>query len=351
MHFESRQRFSDNPLNWSFRIGRLFDIDVRIHIAFLLCAVLLVWMQMPSREAGVAAPPLSRMLVQAFGLYAIMFFIVLVHEFGHCFGARHTGGSADEILLWPLGGLAYTQPPHTARAHMITTVAGPMVNVGFCVLTAIVLMVWVGSFGAVPWNPFHMGPLDPTLSLNTVQIWTMRFFSISYIILLFNLLPIFPFDGGRIVQAALWPKLGYERSMLIATTTGMVGAALLGAVGLFTGASWLLLMLAVFGYLTCWQTRRAILMGGMDGMGAGGGLESEFAASLRDDPEPRPSFWERRRQKREERRIKLKEIEEVMRREDLDAVLAKISEQGMSALSPKEKRLLDEETKRQQNTT
>ncbi|MCH7765652.1 MAG: M50 family metallopeptidase [Acidobacteria bacterium] len=56
---------------------------------------------------------------------AILFVVVLVHEFGHCFGARYTGGEADEILIWPLGGLAYASPPHNAKAHMITTVAGP----------------------------------------------------------------------------------------------------------------------------------------------------------------------------------------------------------------------------------
>ena len=340
------RKFLDNPLGWSFRVGRLFDIDIRVHIAFVLCAVILVWMQMPKQGEN-SSFSVGTALVTALGTYAIMFFIVLVHEFGHCFGSRKSGGEADQILLWPLGGLAYTSPAPSPRSHMITVLAGPMVNVIFCIVVGLLLMLWLGSLGAVPLNPFSVLPTDQTVwpTLTSTQIWVLRFFSISYIILLFNLLPIFPFDGGRILQVALWPRLGYVRSMEIATGVGIFGAIGLGLFGLFTGQSWLLLMLAVFGGFTCWQTRQQLAWS--DPMAGLGG--SEFAASLRDDPEPEPGYFERRKARQQEQKAIRVQIEEDQRLAAVDAVLRKVSQDGIDSLTPPERRILEAETRRRQS--
>jgi Zn-dependent protease len=345
----------DNPINWSFKVGRLFGIDIRVHIAFVICAVVLLWMEMPGpgEEGG---RPFGRILVDAIGVYALLFAIVLLHEFGHCFGARYTGGDADEILLWPLGGLAYASPPHNAAAHMITTVAGPAVNVFLCMICTIVLVVWTGSLGAVPWNPLHpTTPVDVSvlLSASTPQIWVMRFFGISYFILLINLLPIFPFDGGRIVQAWLWPRKGYRASMAIATGTGMVGAILVGLFALFTEQSWLLLMIAVFGYMTCWQTRRMLKEEGAFGVGEFGYDFSKGYTTFDQDEDRKrkPGFFERRRA----RKAALKADRERKRREEhertVEAILRKISESGIDSLTARERRILEEETERRRTVS
>ncbi len=346
----------DNPINWSFGVGRLFDINIRIHIAFVICAVVLVWMEIPKPDSHVHWS-LGGVLVDALGTYALLFFIVLVHEFGHCFGARYTGGEADEVLLWPLGGLAYASPPHNARAHMITTVAGPLVNVFLCMICSVVLVVWTGSLGAVPWNPLH-----PTVAVNesvqmaatTPQIWVMRFFGISYFLLLINLLPIFPFDGGRIVQAWLWPKKGYRTSMEIATGTGMVGAILVGLFGLFTEQSWLLMMIAVFGYLTCWQTRRMLREQadfGMSDFGYDfsqgyGGFDREEAPKRRG-----PGFFARRRGRREAQKAERERKRREEHEKAVEEILGKISEGGLESLTPRERRILQDETQRQRTVS
>lgn len=339
----------DNPVNWSFKIGRLFGIDVRVHVAFVICAFVLLAMEMP-KGADAGTVPITRTLVRALGGYAILFVIVLLHEFGHCFGARYTGGEADEILIWPLGGLAYTHPPHTPSAHMVTTAAGPSVNVIICAICSAIIVLGTGRLGAVPWNPLHpMWPAVAGIIPTEAQLWVMRVFGISYLLLLFNLLPIFPFDGGRLLQAYLWPRTGYGRSMELATATGMIGAIAVGIFGLFIEESMLLLMIAGFGYLTCWQTRRVLREQGAyglseAGMGFGGG---EF--DMHDDPERQPGFFERRRI----RRAQAREARERRQREQIEqaveAILRKVSEQGVHSLTPRERRTLEEETKRRQS--
>lgn len=344
----SYDRPLDNPINWSFRVGRLFAIDLRVHIAFVLCAVIMVWMEIPDKEAGTNWS-LIDVLGRSLGTYAILFGIVLLHEFGHCFGARYTGGEADEILMWPLGGLASVNPPHTPKAHMITTVAGPMVNVIICAMCSVALTLWFGSLGAVPWNPLHpFTPISVTSFPTLGQIWLLRVYGLSYFLLLVNLLPVFPFDGGRIVQAWLWPKKGYRRSMEIATGTGMVGAILIALFGIFCNQAWLILMIAGFGYLTCYQTRRMLREHG-EVAGAGFGTFSEGYDFLgdHDEEERKPGFFERRCIRRAERKAARERRKRIDHEQAVEAVLRKVSESGLASLSPREKRILEEETQRQ----
>lgn len=348
-----RQRALDNPINWSFRIGRLFDIDIRVHIAFVLCAFVLVWMERPEPGSS-SSVAWSQVLVDALGVYALLFLIVLLHEFGHCFGARHTGGEAEEILLWPLGGLASVNPPHNAGAHFITAFAGPLVNVVICLICSVVLVAWIGRVGAVPWNPIHpMWPVDPAVFPTTAQLWVMRCFGISYFLLLINLLPVFPFDGGRLLQAWLWPKKGYRASMELATGTGMVGAILIGLVGLFLEESWLLLMIAVFGYVTCWQTRRMIREHGDTAlMGLGGEFGEGYTFWNQDEAETRrPGFFERRRRKRAARIAERDRLRQEEHEAAVERILKKVSESGLSSLTASERRILAEETQRRRELT
>lgn len=344
-----RDRALDNPINWSFRVGRMFDITIRVHIAFLLCAVVLVWMEMSGAD-GRTGPSIGRALIDALGTYALLFLIVLLHEFGHCFGARFTGGEADEILLWPLGGLASVNPPHNAGAHMITTVAGPSVNVVICAVCSAILVLWTGSLGGVPWNPLHpMLPADRSLlaTVTEPQIWLMRFFGLSYFLLLVNLLPIFPFDGGRIVQAWLWPKKGYVASMEFATGTGMIAALAIGLFGLFLEQSWLLMMIAVFGYMTCWQTRRMIKEQGAYGLNEFG---SEFSrgysfGSYDESAEKKPGFLERRRLRRAARKAEAERRRRADHESEVERILGKVARTGLDSLTARERRTLEQETR------
>lgn len=334
----------DNPINWSFRIGRLFDIEIRLHVLFVACAIVLVAMQRAG-DKEIGDIPFTTSLVHALGAYAILFAIVLLHEFGHCFGARHTGGEADEILIWPLGGLASTNPPNTPAAHMLTTVAGPLVNVIICAICSVILTIWMGSLGGVPWNPLHpFWPVDGSLPVSTAQFWLMVVFGLSYLLLLFNLLPIFPFDGGRILQTYLWPRKGYVRSMEIATWTGMIGAIVIGLFGLLVDKSNLMLMVAVFGYITCMQQRRIIRDQAAYGMSEFG-FDSGFE-NFHEPAERRPGRFERWRMKRAERKAERERQERAAHEAAVEEILKKVSQEGLRSLTAHERRILEEETKR-----
>src|SRR5712692_4399243 len=124
-----------DPFTWSVPLGHLFGITIRVHVLFPLVAVGLILREAFPRE-GVSLPGLW---LEACMLMAVLFVSVLLHEFGHCFGARMVDGDAHEILLWPLGGLAAIEVPHTPRANFVTALAGPLVNVLFFVASGLVL--------------------------------------------------------------------------------------------------------------------------------------------------------------------------------------------------------------------
>lgn len=339
----------DNPINWSFRVGRVFGITVKVHIAFIIAALVMISMELP-RDAVSAPISAARIVLYGLGTYVLLFAVVLFHEFGHCAGARYSGGDADEILIWPLGGLAFTQPANNPTSHMITTLAGPSVNVVLCAITSFALVLWTGQLGAVPWNPFHpFLPIDP-LTIQTVgQEWLVRAFGVSYLLLLFNMLPVFPFDGGRVLQAYLWPRRGYRESMLIATGVGMVGAIVVGVVGLFTHQSWLLLMVAVFGYFECWNTRRALREQAEYDGGEFGYDFSRGYDSL-EESHPRrarkPGWIERWKAKRAAEKARLEREKEEAHERAVEEILLKISSSGLHSLTSAERRVLEEETRR-----
>src|SRR6185369_4704585 len=132
-----------------------------------------------------------------------------MHEFGHSLACRSVGGQADQIVLWPLGGVAYVAPPPRPGATLWSIAAGPLVNVVLLPILT-VLRVLSRSLGWAESMP------DAHALLRAVWL-------INLVLLLFNLLPIYPLDGGQILRSLLWFVLGRARSLLVATILGFVG--------------------------------------------------------------------------------------------------------------------------------
>jgi len=178
--------------------------------------------------------------------YLAIFVIVLMHEYGHALACRQVGGTANRIVLWPLGGVAYVNPPQRPGATLWSIAAGPLVNVALVpIFFAVVRM---GRLAGMP----EMMPNSFAL-LRSLYV-------INFGLLLFNLLPIYPLDGGQILRSLLWYVLGRARSLMAATVLGFAGV-----VGLIALAVWLeeiwFAVISVFILLNCWQgLRRAMAL-------------------------------------------------------------------------------------------
>jgi len=169
--------------------------------------------------------------------YLALFLIVTLHEFGHSLACRQVGGQANQIVLWPLGGVAYVDPPPRPGATLWSIAAGPLVNV---VLIPIIMGVGrmsllLGWYAAVP----DLRPLIHTI------------FYIDVGLLVFNILPIYPLDGGQILRSLLWFVMGRARSLMVATVLGFVGVVGFIGIAFWTRDIWLG-AIAVFLLLNCW---------------------------------------------------------------------------------------------------
>jgi Zn-dependent protease len=322
-------------LNGSVPLYQAFGIAVRAHVTLLILIggeLFLDWKSdFPLRERALSM--------------GLLFGIVLLHEYGHCVMARWTGGSADRILLWPLGGLAYTDAPHRPLARFLTSAAGPMVNVAICLFAALAVYalspIPASSGGGrviVSLNPFDLWP--PTILSATAHFFYW-IFELSYLLLLFNLLPIYPLDGGQMVQALIWPYTGYVRSMNFATMTGMVGAAILFVSGFIVpGGNLFLMMLAICGFMTCYNMHNEMKETADESMY---GDQFDYGMTLHSPPPP-PRKRLSRRAVRRTRKIARQEKAELDR---IDRILSKVSSLGMQGLTWSERRALRKATDRQ----
>ncbi len=327
-------------LNGSFRIGQLFGINVRVHVLFVIWAVFEL----------LSSPGDWRMHGMFLGL---LFGIVLLHEFGHCFGARAVGGDARDILMWPLGGLAYAHAPMRPWPQFVTVAAGPLVNVVLCLVSAAILIVHEQTADLFSWNPLigvRYWFEEPWLNV------VATFYRVNLFLLAFNLLPIYPLDGGQIFHAILWPFVGLQRATLIACYVGLAGCLALGLWGLRPDNR-MLLFIAFFGGFTCWQRLRMAQMGllvederftAYDPIArprrlgwlrrlfrSGGGPRPRRPLEY-PTPNPNPGGWEARLE--EEQRLEV----------ELDRILKKVSAQGIQSLTYVERQTLERATRARQ---
>ena len=340
--------FKKDPLTWSVPAGRWFGIRLRISVVFLL---FLLFQLLRALRDG--PEEFRHTLIWE----CILFFSVLFHEFGHCFAARGVGGTAEEILMWPLGGLAFVAPPNTPRAQFITTVCGPLVNVGICLVTgAVVLATGLGP----PINPLHpftlTGLPGSTAEPDTAPMWLWWMgvtFGLNWIMALFNVLvPAFPLDGGQMLRSVMWSRWGFQRATQIAVQIAKVCAIVLGFVGLFLAmmngagdlAGFSLLAVAFFIYARAESERRMLEAGLLfDDSLFGYDFSDGYTSLAKTSPkakERRPSFWTRWWRRRQRAKQLREQAEQQERERQVDEILAKLHREGMAALTDQERRFL-----------
>jgi Zn-dependent protease len=214
-------------MKWSVRIARIAGIDLKIHFTFLL---LLAWIGLTYYQAGGLEIALQGLL-----FVTLLFACVLLHELGHALTARVFGIRTPDITLLPIGGLARLERiPDKPRQELLIALAGPLVNV----VIALVLITFLNVRGAfVDLEGLNTQRMGLTAKLATVNI----------VLALFNLLPAFPMDGGRILRALLAMRINYATATQIAAGIGQGIAVVLGIMGLFGNP--LLLFIAIFVFI------------------------------------------------------------------------------------------------------
>ena len=218
----------------ALRLFRVFGISVFLHWSWAVVAVI----ELQVRTRSYAS--------QAWNVieYMTLFAIVLLHEFGHALACRSVGGKADRIMLWPLGGIAYVNPPPRPGALLWSIAAGPLVNV-------ILAPIFVTAY-------FVMGTAASGASRDLHHyLYAVAFINVA--LLVFNLLPVYPLDGGQILRAILWYFVGRARSLTIAATIGLGGAIIGVAVAAAIGDTWLV-VIAIFAALQSWNGLKAARM-------------------------------------------------------------------------------------------
>jgi len=249
-------------MGWSLNIGKIAGTAVRIHFTFLL---FLAWIFIAGYASGGAATAWGTLL-----FIVLVFACVLAHEFGHILTARAFGVPTPDVTLLPIGGVARLERiPEDPRQEFLIAIAGPAVNV----VIAFFLIAFAG--------------VDITGQIGVVENESIslvdRLAAVNLFLAVFNLIPAFPMDGGRVLRALLGIRLGFVRATEIAASIGQVVAFALGFIGLFSNP--MLIFIAIFVYLAAASEAHMVaLQAASRGVPVTAAMMTQFAMLMPDAP-------------------------------------------------------------------
>lgn len=337
----------ENPLRWGVPLGRVAGVRVRIHWLFVIYMLAQLIFTLPRHQLGVGF---------TLPLMGALFVLVGLHEAAHCWVCRRMGGEADEVVMWPLGGLAWCRPVHAWRAELAAAAAGPAANLAMLVVITGGLVWATGEPGLALLNPLDLGgsvlaieSAYGSMSWWLVALWALH--TANVVLLVFNLLaPMYPSDSARMLQSVLWARVGYHRSLWITAHVGIATGALLAMAGLMLADGKAVFAVGVFGVVVCGLERRRLqFLAGVEPV-----LETRGGAT---DSVIHPARG----------RVFVEDGEEGEAEEDsaggvgagvdsagseeVDRVLAKISSVGLQGLTRSERAVLKRATERSRETS
>jgi Zn-dependent protease/CBS domain-containing protein len=243
-------------MSWSIPIGAVKGTEIRLHLTFLL---FLLWIGIAHHAEGGWDAALQGVVFMA-----LLFLCVLLHELGHVFAARRYGIQTPDITLLPIGGVARLERiPEEPGQELVVALAGPAVNL------VIAALLWLALGGIVP--PEGLEVQRPGVDM------LARLASVNIFLALFNLIPAFPMDGGRVLRALLSYRMGNVRATQVAAGIGQALAFGLGLLGLFGNP--ILIFIALFVWLGAGaEAHQAQLRQVSRGLLAGDAMVTRFEA-------------------------------------------------------------------------
>jgi Zn-dependent protease len=226
-------------MRWSFKIAKLAGTDIFIHLTFFL---LLTWVAFIQWKLNGSIGAALSGIVFILAIFAC----IVLHEMGHALAARKYGIRTQDIILLPIGGVARLEKmPDRPIQELWVALAGPAVNVVIVALLAVYL--WITNT-LTPDNQLMM----------TTAAFVERIIGVNIFLILFNMIPAFPMDGGRVLRALLATRLAYIRATRISANLGQGIALLFGVIGLFYNP--ILLFIAFFVWMGAAQETRMVRM-------------------------------------------------------------------------------------------
>lgn len=220
-------------MKWSWKLGQVAGIGIFVHWTFLLLIAYLVYVFI-SQGSNL------RGVLDGVGFVLAIFGCVVLHELGHALMARRFGVHTRDITLLPIGGVARLERmPEKPWQELFVALAGPAVNVLIAAVLFAVIVAWIGV--SQFWD--LAGGVDSLFRHGSFLLWLL---AANVVLVIFNLVPAFPMDGGRVLRALLATQLDYVRATQIAASIGQTLAIIFGILGLFVQPWWLFIALFVY---------------------------------------------------------------------------------------------------------
>ncbi|MCL4310333.1 MAG: site-2 protease family protein [Actinomycetota bacterium] len=231
-------------MKWSFKVGSAFGIELRIHLTFFLILVYAAFIWGSLYGEGIAGAFYGSLVIIA------LFVCVVIHELCHSKMAQHYGGEVSSITLLPIGGVSMMKKmPEEPTRELLVSLVGPLSNLVIAVLLVPVLYLIPnpvdGAFGAFSQLANHNSNVLVGISL---QGFVSYMFFINILLAVFNLLPAFPLDGGRVFRSILAQRMSYARATHTAVLVGQIFAFALGLIGVLT-LNIIFIIIAIFIYM------------------------------------------------------------------------------------------------------
>ena len=306
---------------WAIPLGTWAGVRVRLNIWYPLILLLFVhWL-------GWTLGPLCTL---------ILLLTTIVHEFAHIFTARLTGGEGDEILLWPLGGLAFCRTAPTFRSKFWTPAAGPLSDLILCVLTF--PAVWQAGLVNEAFIPgvLPIADLTPGHFIRDLLVLT---FALNWVLLLLNLIPAFPLDGGQMLKAVLALRVGDSTAAATSVRVGFFAGLIFALAGLFLDHTTIVFL----GFFLVTMNLQEIFRLQVEEIYGGGYGQSEFDLYAEESEDaPRLSLWQQWKQRRQAARREREQEARIAAARRVDELLDKVHQSGMDSLTAEERHFLEQ---------